>query len=86
MFTFGTDFNYQNANTWFKNMDKLIHYVNQDVRDGNYDDASTAHVPQTRFNAFYSTPTLYTQAKFDANITWTTKEDDFFPYAFAISM
>ena len=32
MLTMGTDFNYQNANTWFKNIDKLIHYVNQDVR------------------------------------------------------
>ena len=31
MLTMGSDFNYQNANTWFKNLDKLIHYVNQDV-------------------------------------------------------
>lgn len=28
MLTMGSDFNYQNANTWYKNMDKLIHYVN----------------------------------------------------------
>lgn len=57
MLTMGSDFNYQNANTWFKNLDKLIYYANQDGR----------------VNAFYSTPTLYTQAKYAANTTWTTK-------------
>ena len=31
MMTMGGDFNYQNANTWFKNLDKLMHYVNQQV-------------------------------------------------------
>ncbi|KAK8969877.1 hypothetical protein KSP40_PGU007504 [Platanthera guangdongensis] len=31
MFTMGTDFKYQYANSWFKEMDKFIHYVNQDV-------------------------------------------------------
>lgn len=28
MFTMGTDFKYQYAHTWFRQMDKLIHYVN----------------------------------------------------------
>lgn len=65
MLTMGDDFNYQNANTWFKNLDKLIHYTNLDGR----------------INAFYSTPTVYTNAKFDANITWTTMDYDYFPYA-----
>ena len=27
----GQDFNYQNANEWFKNIDKLIKYVNAQV-------------------------------------------------------
>ncbi len=29
--TMGQDFNYLNANEWFKNLDKLIKYVNQQV-------------------------------------------------------
>lgn len=65
MFSFGTDFNYQNAHTWYKNIDKLIKYVNADGR----------------VNAFYSTPSIYLKAKHDANISWPTKEDDWFPYA-----
>ena len=65
MLTMGEDFNYLNANTWFKNLDKLIHYTNMDGR----------------VNAFYSTPTLYTNAKHAANLSWNTKDDDYFPYA-----
>ena len=40
-----------------------------------------SHALQERFNAFYSTPTVYTTAKHAANLTWTTKADDFFPIA-----
>ncbi|KAI0491394.1 hypothetical protein KFK09_025654 [Dendrobium nobile] len=65
MFTMGTDFKYQYANSWFRQMDKFIHYVNKDGR----------------VNALYSTPSLYTDAKHAANETWTLKTDDFFPYA-----
>lgn len=28
MWTMGTDFKYQYANSWFRQLDKLIHYVN----------------------------------------------------------
>ncbi|GMQ09535.1 hypothetical protein CsSME_00052871 [Camellia sinensis var. sinensis] len=61
----GTDFKYQYAQTWFRNLDKLIHYVNQDGR----------------VNALYSTPSIYTDAKYRENESWPLKTDDFFPYA-----
>lgn len=32
-------------------------------------------------NVFYSTPSCYLQAVHDAGLTWSTKSDDFFPYA-----
>ncbi|XP_071709988.1 alpha-mannosidase At3g26720 isoform X2 [Rutidosis leptorrhynchoides] len=65
MWTMGTDFRYQYAVSWFRQMDKFIHYVNQDGR----------------VNALYSTPSIYTDAKNAANETWPLKTDDFFPYA-----
>ncbi|CAK9177487.1 unnamed protein product [Ilex paraguariensis] len=65
MWTMGTDFKYQYAQTWFRNLDKLVHYVNQDGR----------------VNALYSTPSLYTDAKYATNESWPLKTDDFFPYA-----
>ncbi|XP_033223798.1 lysosomal alpha-mannosidase-like [Belonocnema kinseyi] len=65
--TMGNDFTYQNADTWFTNLDKLIRYTNQ--RNG-----STHH-------AIYSTPSCYLKAVNDRNVSWTTKSDDFFPYA-----
>ncbi|KAK0605016.1 hypothetical protein LWI29_021857 [Acer saccharum] len=65
MWTMGDDFQYQYAESWFKQMDKLIHYVNKDGR----------------VNAFYSTPSIYTDAKNAANISWPLKTDDYFPYA-----
>ncbi|CAL9037049.1 probable alpha-mannosidase At5g13980 [Musa acuminata AAA Group] len=65
MFTMGTDFKYQYANSWFRQMDKFIHYVNKDGR----------------VNALYSTPSIYTNAKHAANESWPLKTDDFFPYA-----
>lgn len=65
MWTMGTDFKYQYAHTWYRNMDKLIHYVNQDGR----------------VNALYSTPTVYTDAKYAEHLSWPLKTDDFFPYA-----
>ncbi|XP_045793095.1 LOW QUALITY PROTEIN: alpha-mannosidase At3g26720-like [Trifolium pratense] len=65
MWEMGTDFRYQYANSWFRQMDKFIHYVNQDGR----------------VNALYSTPSIYTDAKYAANEQWPLKTDDFFPYA-----
>ncbi|XP_028229498.1 probable alpha-mannosidase At5g13980 [Glycine soja] len=65
MWTMGTDFKYQYAQTWFRQLDKFIHYVNQDGR----------------VHALYSTPSIYTDAKHAANEAWPIKTDDFFPYA-----
>ncbi|KAK7311283.1 hypothetical protein RJT34_09317 [Clitoria ternatea] len=65
MWTMGTDFKYQYAETWFRQMDKLIHYVNKDGR----------------VNALYSTPSIYTDAKYATNEPWPIKTGDFFPYA-----
>ncbi|GFP89432.1 alpha-mannosidase [Phtheirospermum japonicum] len=65
MWTMGTDFKYQYAETWFRNMDKLIHYVNQDGR----------------VNVLYSTPSIYTDAKHALNEPWPLKTEDYFPPA-----
>ncbi|KAK9678088.1 hypothetical protein RND81_11G187100 [Saponaria officinalis] len=65
MWTMGEDFRYQYANSWFRQMDKLIHYVNLDGR----------------VNALYSTPSVYTDAKHATQELWPVKTDDFFPYA-----
>eukprot|EP00123_Amoebidium_parasiticum_P016348 comp23400_c0_seq1/m.38816 comp23400_c0_seq1/g.38816 ORF comp23400_c0_seq1/g.38816 comp23400_c0_seq1/m.38816 type:complete len:1049 (-) comp23400_c0_seq1:168-3314(-) len=63
--TMGADFTYHNAQVWFKNMDKLIHYVNKDGR----------------VNVFYSNPEIYTDAVLKSGHNWTHKADDFFPFA-----
>ncbi|CAI9276447.1 unnamed protein product [Lactuca saligna] len=65
MWTMGDDFQYQYAESWFKQMDKLIHYVNKDGR----------------VNALYSTPSIYTDAKLASNVSWPIKTHDYFPYA-----
>ncbi|XP_051024475.1 lysosomal alpha-mannosidase-like [Acomys russatus] len=67
--TMGSDFHYENANRWFKNMDKLIRLVNKQQAKGS------------RVNVLYSTPTCYLWELNKANLTWSVKEDDFFPYA-----
>ncbi|XP_062075762.1 alpha-mannosidase At3g26720-like [Humulus lupulus] len=65
MWMMGIDFRYPYAISWFRQMDKFIHYVNQDGR----------------VNALYSTPSLYTDAKHATDEKWPLKTDDFFPYA-----
>ncbi|KAL6960359.1 alpha-mannosidase [Sarracenia purpurea var. burkii] len=65
MWLMGTDFRYQYANSWFRQMDKFIHYVNLDGR----------------VNTLYSTPSIYTDSKHATNELWPVKTGDFFPYA-----
>jgi lysosomal alpha-mannosidase len=38
-------------------------------------------IKNSSVNVFYSTPSCYLKAVHDAGQTWTTKYDDFFPYA-----
>jgi alpha-mannosidase len=65
MWACGSDFQYQNADHWYRNLDKLIHYVNQNGT----------------VNAFYSTPTRYVEQKKLAQKTWEVRRDDIFPLA-----
>ncbi|CAF3757591.1 unnamed protein product [Rotaria sordida] len=67
--TMGSDFQYGNANHWFKNLDKLIKYVNAEQANGS------------NVNVFYSTPSCYLYALNKVDRSWTIKTDDFFPYA-----
>ncbi|GAM19522.1 hypothetical protein SAMD00019534_026970 [Acytostelium subglobosum LB1] len=64
---FGCDFAYIDANLYFKNIDKLIAYINAN--------------PQYGINVFYSTPSIYTNAVNEAGVSFSVKTDDFFPYA-----
>jgi len=42
-------------------------------------------IPQDgRINALYSTPSIYTDAKYAANEQWPLKTNDFFPYVFIL--
>nr|CAB3263606.1 lysosomal alpha-mannosidase-like [Phallusia mammillata] len=66
MMTMGSDFQYSNAHTWYKNLDKLIKYVN---------------AANKNITVFYSTPSCYLYALNEVNEDWTIKTDDFFPYA-----
>ncbi|EFA84943.1 alpha-mannosidase [Heterostelium album PN500] len=64
---FGCDFQYMNANMYFKNIDKLLEYINAN--------------PQYGINVLYSTPSIYIDAVNAAGLTWQVKTDDLFPYA-----
>eukprot|EP00118_Oscarella_pearsei_P014340 m.122439 g.122439 ORF g.122439 m.122439 type:complete len:993 (+) comp37781_c0_seq1:117-3095(+) len=67
MLTMGSDFQYKNAHRWYKNLDKLIHYANTNE--------------SLKLNAFYSTPSIYVDAKNSLNASWTLKTDDFLPHS-----
>ena len=56
-----SDFQYESAERFFINMDKII-------KAGNADG---------RVRAQYSTPSIYYRAKLQENITWSVKTDDF---------
>jgi len=68
MMTMGEDFNYQDANMWYKNLDKLIKYMNMTKDDH-------------KIHLMYSTPSCYLKAIKQSGVPLQTKSDDFFPYA-----
>ncbi|XP_039108174.1 lysosomal alpha-mannosidase [Hyaena hyaena] len=68
--TMGSDFQYENANMWFRNLDRLIQLVNAKQQTNG-----------SRVNVLYSTPACYLWELNKANLTWSIKRDDFFPYA-----
>jgi len=67
--TMGSDFQYQNAITWYKNLDKLIKYTQGRTVNGR------------NLNVVYSTPSCYVDALHASAGPWPTKQDDFFPYS-----
>ncbi|CAH0387767.1 unnamed protein product [Bemisia tabaci] len=67
--TMGNDFTYQYAHSWYKNMDILI-------REGNKQQSN-----ESAINIFYSTPSCYLKAVHDEKLSYSVKDDDFFPYA-----
>ncbi|XP_068150676.1 lysosomal alpha-mannosidase-like [Drosophila tropicalis] len=69
MVPMGDDFQYENAEVNFKNMDKLIKYVNARQTEGS------------RVHLLYSTPGCYLKALHQLEQTWPNKTQDFFPYS-----
>ena len=69
MLTFGNDFNYQDATANFENMDKVISAVNERQRSGG------------KVNLLYSTPSCYVYNLNLERKSYSSKRDDFFPYA-----
>ena len=68
MYLMGDDFEYANANKYYKNIDKLIRHMNE-------------RTSETKVHLVYSTPSCFVKAQNDGNLQWPTKTDDFFPYA-----
>lgn len=54
----------------------IVLIINYILRYGNQRQAGGSKI-----NLFYSTPSCYLKSLYDANTTWPTKRDDFFPYA-----
>ncbi|XP_030573183.1 lysosomal alpha-mannosidase-like [Drosophila novamexicana] len=69
MVPMGDDFQYEDAEINYKNMDKLIKYVNARQVEGS------------KVNVFYSTPSCYLNELHQMQLTWPEKTQDFFPYS-----
>ncbi|XP_041566330.1 lysosomal alpha-mannosidase-like isoform X2 [Drosophila elegans] len=69
MVPMGGDFQYEDAKVNYKNMDKLIKYINERQASGS------------AYNIFYSTPSCYLNSLHQSLESWPNKTQDFFPYA-----
>ncbi|KAH8324895.1 hypothetical protein KR074_011406 [Drosophila pseudoananassae] len=69
MIPMGGDFQYEDARMNYKNMDKLIKYINERQANGSI------------YNIFYSTPSCYLNSLHQSLKSWPSKTLDFFPYA-----
>ncbi|XP_016979624.1 lysosomal alpha-mannosidase [Drosophila rhopaloa] len=69
MVPMGGDFQYEDARVNYKNMDKLIKYINERQTSGS------------AYNIFYSTPSCYLNSLHQSLQSWPNKTQDFFPYA-----
>ncbi|EDV58294.1 lysosomal alpha-mannosidase [Drosophila erecta] len=69
MVPMGGDFQYEDAKVNYKNMDKLIKYINERQASGS------------NYNIFYSTPSCYLNSLHQSLQSWPNKTQDFFPYA-----
>ena len=68
MHTIGSDFAFSNAPMYYKNIDRLIKFINSRKNEFNLE-------------ILYSTPTSYFLEISRQDINLTTKQDDFLPYA-----
>ncbi|XP_017099033.2 lysosomal alpha-mannosidase-like [Drosophila bipectinata] len=69
MITMGGDFQYEDAAHNFKNMDKLIKYINERQSSGS------------NYNIVYSTPACYLNSVHKSGLSFPNKTLDFFPFA-----
>ncbi|CAD8067627.1 unnamed protein product [Paramecium sonneborni] len=65
--TFGSDFQWSDSKVFYHNLDKLIRFINNN--------------PEYKMKLQYSTPEEYIDEINKQNITYETKQDDFFPYS-----
>ncbi|XP_043950399.2 lysosomal alpha-mannosidase isoform X1 [Drosophila biarmipes] len=68
MIPMGGDFQYEDAEVNFKNMDKLIKYINERQSSGS------------KYNILYSTPACYLNSVHKSVQSYPNKTLDFFPY------
>jgi len=67
MHTLGSDFAWSNAPMYYKNIDRLLKYINEHK--------------EFNVNIFYSTPSEYLSSINYEQLEYPTKSDDFLPYA-----